>query len=134
MKGFNSSPTTVLAIDHDQVVLDQLSSTLHNAGYHCHLAKDCPAAEEMAGQITPDLIIVDMNLSGHSGLSLCERLKQQPHLADVPVMFLSATQAPDIIRRTHASGTYYYLRKPLDCVVLLQLIERVVLTPHLAGA
>ncbi|HEV3021511.1 MAG TPA: response regulator, partial [Pirellulales bacterium] len=55
----------------------------------------------------------------------CEQLKQQMGLRDAPVMYVSSTQVPDIIRRSHAAGGSYYLRKPFHASVLVQLIEKV---------
>jgi len=52
----------------------------------------------------------------------------------VPVMFLSGAQIPDIIRRSHAAGGTYYLRKPFDPEVLLELIQKALWMPHLAGS
>ena len=46
-------------------------------------------------------------------------------MKDVPMMFLSPAQAPDIIRRHDGYGGTYYLRKPCEPRVLLQLLEQV---------
>jgi hypothetical protein len=42
----------------------------------------------------------------------------------VPVMFFSGTQIPDIIRRSDSAGASYYLRKPCEAEVLLELIGK----------
>ena len=78
----------------------------------------------------PDLIICDMNLAGHSGATACEQLRSANGLDEVPLMFLSAAQSPDIIRRSNASGGTYYLRKPFDPKVLVELVEKALLVPH----
>jgi DNA-binding NarL/FixJ family response regulator len=51
-------------------------------------------------------------------------------LANVPVMFLSRLQTPDIIRRHDALGVSYYLRKPVDPGVLRELVDNVVCEPR----
>ena len=91
------------------------------------------AALEMARQIVPELIISDINLAGHSGLELCERIKAVDELREVPLMFLSGAQVPDIIRRSRAAGGVYYLRKPFDPEVLLELVEKALWMPHVAA-
>lgn len=116
---------TILAIDDDADVLARIANILESAGYCCHGAHDAESAREAARRATPDLIISDISLVGLSGLTICEQLKEQAGLCDVPVMLLSAGQVPDIIRRSHAAGGIYYLRKPFDESVLLQLIEKV---------
>ncbi len=132
MKTANSQ-ITVLAIDDEAGVLQQISGVLEGAGYRCHCAQDALSAGEAVHRAIPDLIIADLNLAGHSGLTLCEQLKRQADMAEVPVMFLSSAQVPDIIRRSHAAGGTYYVRKPFDAPVLLQLVEKVMLVPHLTA-
>ncbi|MHB8901140.1 MAG: hypothetical protein ACYC6Y_20520, partial [Thermoguttaceae bacterium] len=53
-------------------------------------------------------------------------------LKGVPVMFLSGAQIPDIIRRSHAVGGTYYLRKPFDPGVLVELVDKALWMPQLA--
>lgn len=124
----------VLAIDDDLEVLGEVAAVLSGAGYACHSSNSPEAAMEFAKDGSPDLIISDINLNGHSGLKLCERIREDPDLADVPVMFLSGAQIPDIIRRSHAAGGSYYLRKPFDPEVLLELVDKALWMPHLVGS
>jgi CheY-like chemotaxis protein len=78
----------------------------------------------------PDLIICDTHLGLQSGLELCDKIKAEPPLRDVPLMFLSASQMPDIIRRHHeAGGGAYHLRKPFDPDVLMKLVDRALWAP-----
>lgn len=133
MKALDSGRTCILAIDDDASILADLAATLSGAGYTCHCCPDASAARVMAMSMTPDLIISDINIGGHSGLELCEQLKREAGLAEVPVMFLSGAQIPDIIRRSHAAGGTYYVRKPCDPQVLLELVDKALWLPHLVG-
>src|SRR5439155_924558 len=54
-----------------------------------------------------------------------------PGMQDVPVMFISRTQLPDIVRRSHEAGAAYYLRKPIDPEVLIDLVGKALWLPHL---
>ena len=45
-------------------------------------------------------------------------------------MFLSATQIPDIIRRSHDAGGAYHVRKPFDPDVLTELVDKALWTPQ----
>ena len=128
------SSITILAIDAEATALDHLTLVLQGAGYQCVTATSADSAAIAVRRSAPELIICDVNVAGYSGLVMCEELRRHPGLADVPVMFLSANQTPDIIRRTHTAGGTYYLRKPYDPKVLLQLVERAVYVPHLSGA
>jgi CheY-like chemotaxis protein len=120
----------VLAIDDDPEVLQEVTAVMESAGYSCRCCTSGEEAITSAGLMPPDLIVCDINLHGHSGLTLCERIKEDPMLKMVPVMFLSASQIPDIIRR----GDAYYLRKPFDPDVLLELAGKAVWIPPLVNS
>jgi CheY-like chemotaxis protein len=124
----------VLLIDHEQHAMSATAAMLEAAGYHCLCSTDESSASECVGRLIPDLIISEINVAGHNGLALCERLLQGLGLPSLPVMFLSSTQIPDIIRRTHAAGGTYYLRKPCDTGVLLELIAKALWTQRLEPA
>jgi CheY-like chemotaxis protein len=130
-----SSPATesavVLVIDDDPATISGIAAVLHAAGYECYGARDQAAALAAARLLALDLIICDVNLAGESGLELCRQVRMQPGLDDVPVMFTSSSQIPDIVRRSHEAGAAYYLRKPLDPEVLLELVGKALWMPHL---
>ncbi|NQT12426.1 MAG: response regulator [Planctomycetes bacterium] len=123
----------ILVIDDEPEVLGEVASVLSSAGYSCHCCGTAEAALQAARSTTPDLIISDINLDGQNGLELCEQIKQADSLCDVPVMFLSGAQVPDIIRRSHAVGGTYYLRKPFDPDVLMELVDKALWMPHLVS-
>jgi len=126
-------PTRILVIDDQAEVVDGLTTMLAAAGYDCHSASDDHTATDLAARVHPDMILCDINLHGANGIELCEQLKQVAGLSQVPTMFLSSAQSPDIIRRAHA----YYVRKLLDPAVILKLIEQAlseISARHLAHA
>jgi CheY-like chemotaxis protein len=130
MMMLNSKPM-VLIVDDEMEVLGQVAQTLGRANYECHCCNSAEEAIEFTSENVPDLIISDINLNGFSGLRMCEQIKENPKMADVPIMFLSGAQIPDIIRRSHAVGGTYYLRKPFDPDVLLELVDKALWMPHL---
>jgi CheY-like chemotaxis protein len=134
MNQFQHEQPLVLVVDDEASVLGEVAEVLTAAGFACHCCRTATSALEKAKEQAPDLILSDINLNGESGLALCERIREEPGLEDVPVMFLSGAQIPDIIRRSHAAGGTYYLRKPFDPEVLLELIQKALWMPHLAGS
>jgi CheY-like chemotaxis protein len=124
MKDFGNQQPLVLVIDDEGAVLTKISEALSQANLACRCCATCEEALSAAQDSTPDLILCDVNLQGTSGLELCERIKRQPGLEDVPVMFLSGAQLPDVIRRSHSDGGIYCLRKPFSANVLIELIDQ----------
>lgn len=124
----------ILLVDDEVDVLDGLTTILIAAGYEVHSTGSPDGALQLLGEIQPDLIICDINLGTHNGLALCERIKRAIPSFSIPVMFLSGAQIPDVIRRAHAAGGTFYLRKPFDPQVLLELVDKALWMPHVANA
>jgi CheY-like chemotaxis protein len=130
MKPLARQPAEILVIDFDPLTLMGTAAVLDMAGYVCHCARDRQAAIKAAQTIGLDLVICDVNLGGQSGLDLCRELRRLPGMQDVPVMFVSTSQLPDIVRRSHEAGGAYYLRKPFDPSVLIELVGKALWLPH----
>ena len=126
-----SKQPLVLVVDDEQIIVDLVTDILRRNGYRCHGCLKAEEALQAATDLTVDLIISDINLDGVSGLEMCERIKRQQGCQETPVMFLSGAQIPDIIRRSHAAGGSYYLRKPFDPDVLIELVDKALWMPHL---
>jgi CheY-like chemotaxis protein len=130
MMHFDQRPATILVIDHEAEVLDRMARLLQGAHYLCLLAGDASAAFAFVNSARPDLIISEINVLGQSGVRLCEQLKQHAGMSETPLMFLSAAQTPDVIRRADTAGGTYYLRKPFDPQVVLELVDKALGMSH----
>jgi CheY-like chemotaxis protein len=131
MNTLTSDKATLLVVDSDPILLTGTAAVLHTAGYECHCARDTQAALKAARTLPLDLIICDVLLASESGLDLCKHIRKLPGCIDVPVMFVSSQQLPDIIRRSYEAGAAYYLRKPFDPEVLIELVSKALWMPHL---
>jgi DNA-binding response OmpR family regulator len=131
MNSLASGPAVILVIDSDPITMTGLAAVLGMSGYECHCARGAEAALKAARTLPLDLILCDVNLGGESGVDLCRELRAQPGLDDVPLMFMTAGQGADIARRSTEAGAAYYLRKPFDPEVLLELVGKALWMPHL---
>jgi CheY-like chemotaxis protein len=130
MSDFGSEKPLVLVVDDEREVLDEVMAVLAKASFACRCCTTSEEAMAAVQAMPPDLIVCDVNLQGESGLELCEQIKHLPGLEEVPIMFLSGAQLPDIIRRSYASGGIYCLRKPFDPDVLVELIDQAIGVPQ----
>jgi len=90
------------------------------------VAADGLAALEQARAAPPDLVISDIAMPGMDGYALCRALKDDPHLAHVPVLLLTAlTDLRDIVRSLEA-GADGFVRKPYDAAELRERVRRLV--------
>ncbi|HET6598745.1 MAG TPA: CHASE domain-containing protein, partial [Burkholderiaceae bacterium] len=71
----------------------------------------------------PDLILLDMHLPDISGLELLRHMKADPHLADIPVVMVSADALPEQIDAARQAGCAHYLTKPVNVGELLGVVD-----------
>lgn len=126
-----AASAVILLIDPDATSRASIRETLQQAGYGCHAAADANSAWQIATTVPLDIIISDVRLPTISGLEFCQDLRQQLAMEDLPVIYISVAQLPDIVRRSHDAGGAYYLRKPVDPEVLLEITSKALWLPHL---
>ena len=121
----------ILVIDDDAAAMASTAAALIAVGHRVYRADDRLAALRVARSEAIDLVICDVHVGRNTGLELSRDIRQLPGMEDVPFMFVSRTQLPDIVRRSHEAGAAYYLRKPLDPDVLTDLVGKALWMPHL---
>lgn len=104
----------ILIVDDIADNLRVLSNTLHDQGYKIRCAKNGVVALKAAAKVTPDLILLDINMPEMNGYEVCQRLKGEPNTKDIPVIFLSALD--DILDKVKAFevGGLDYITKPFQ--------------------
>lgn len=114
----------VLVIDPDPVTITAIAAMLDSAQFRVYCASNRDAALKGARQLALDLIICDEEIDDTRGESLISELRQIPDRFDVPIMYMSHRQLPDIISRNGESGASYHIRKPLEPGRLLESIDK----------
>ncbi len=117
-----ASAAVVLVIDDDPLVADLLRRTLVKDGYRVEYAENGEKGLQLAQQLRPDAITLDVMMPGMDGWQVMTRLKSDPELADIPVILLSIVND----RKTgFALGATEYLTKPLDRERLTAVLGRI---------
>jgi DNA-binding response OmpR family regulator len=130
----DSPKAVILAIDDDPATVADIVRILGAGGYTCHCCRDLDSAASQFECVSPDLVIADLALAGPNGYLLKESIRRERGYLDVPLMFLSNAQGPDIIHRQGDCGGVYYVRKPLNVLVLLELVDKALWKPELTRA
>ncbi len=115
----------ILIVDEDQKFLEEIIDMLAAAGFDCQGCMTIDAAIVAVEAQRPELILTALNVNGVSGMEIYRYVRANCDRIDLPVMFLSATQMPDIIRRRDDGHATYYLRRRLKADVLVELIDLV---------
>ena len=131
----NLSPAVILVIDANALTLTATSAVLNCQNYEVLCAQNLVAATEVCEQISLDLIVCDVTLEKeHDGYDLVQMLRKLPNIAEVPVVYVSPGQAPDVVRKPTTAGAAYHLKKPFEPKALFELIEKALWLPHLVNS
>jgi len=114
--------TTVLIVDDNADVRAYLRSLLEPT-YRVHDAGDGVEGLERARALLPDLIIADVMMPRLDGFGLSRALKEDPMLAGVPVILLTARAGVEDEVEGLETGADQYVRKPFEPSVLLAQVE-----------
>ncbi len=92
---------------------------------HLLSAKDGISGVEMARTILPDVILMDINLPGISGIQALKILQADPATSHIPVVALSANAIPRDIEKGLAAGFFLYLTKPIKVNEFMTALDTV---------
>lgn len=111
----------ILVVDDDAFILDALEELLNYSGYEViTTAKGDDVFDEIEKN-SPDLILLDIMLSGNDGRDICKLLKQNPKTKQIPVILVSAH--PAAAEAIKDAGADDIVSKPFDIHNLLSKIE-----------
>jgi CheY-like chemotaxis protein len=114
-------PAAILHVEDNQLVADAVKDTLEAEGWRVEVCADGRTAlREIEGEGHFDLLVVDCDLSGVSGLELARRARQLPHRRHTPVIMFSAS---DHAAEAHRAGVDAFLRKPEGMESLVETIS-----------
>ena len=110
----------ILVFDDDININSFVCEALNRAGFETLDAYDGYHCLELLTDYKPDLIILDINMPGPSGLEICERISK---FSNVPIFFLSSQKDKKTLNKVFTSNAIFYLNKPLKVAELLKKIE-----------
>jgi DNA-binding response OmpR family regulator len=113
----------ILIAEDERDIRDLVSFTLQFAGYQVIAAADGQEAVELAIREKPDMILMDVRMPRLSGYEACKRIKAEPDLVDVPVVFLSAKGQDSEIRLGLEAGAQEYVVKPFAPAELVEKVK-----------
>jgi CheY-like chemotaxis protein len=115
---------TLLIVDDTQVGRMLVERMLAHDGHRIISAGSGREALEIVAQLTPDAIILDINMPEMNGFELCQRIRAQENLRSTPVIFLSAQCSLEERQKGIEAGGDDFLRKPYQAEELSTLVRR----------
>lgn len=118
----NKSANKLLVVDDDSDVLDFLME-LTEGKVSVSYASDGAKALELAKLHKPDLILLDIMMPEMDGFETCRRLKSDPDIQHIPVVFLTAKNDEKTMAEGLELGAIDYITKPFDPDIVVTKIE-----------
>lgn len=119
MKTPEFSGPCVLVVDDSADTLSMLNDTLEHAGMNCLLALDAKQALSIAARMLPDIILVDAIMPNTTGFDLCQQLKHERELHDIPVIFMTGLNDADSLVKAFSVGAADFITKPINTAELV---------------
>lgn len=104
----------ILIVDDQFTIRYLVEHQLKKEGFETFMAKDGPGALEAARAHQPDLIVLDVMMPDMSGFDVLQQLKNDPDLAQIPVIFLTSLSSKEDKLRAFNLGAEDYLTKPFQ--------------------
>ena len=119
---------TILLIEDNEQNRYLATFLLEKNGYTVTSACDGPQGIEAAGRLLPHLILLDIQLPSMDGYAVAKTLRDNPELADIPIVAVTSYAMPGDREKALAAGCNGYIEKPINPETFVTEIE------HFLGA
>ncbi|MES2733044.1 MAG: response regulator [Bacteroidota bacterium] len=119
---------TILVVDDFISIRDFVCETLEKKGYATVGASNGNEAFTMLTEKSDeiDLVLTDYNMPGCTGFELLSKIKTNPSLAQIPVIFLTTEANPEKMMRAKEAGLNAWIKKPYRCETFFSQIENAI--------
>lgn len=117
------SNPTVLVIDDNEDLAENIAEILDDVGVEVRLAKDSDEALAAFDEQPWSLVLTDVRMPGRDGLELLSIIKQRS--PGTPVLVMTGYADRNTLHRAHESGALAVVNKPIDLDALLELVGRI---------
>lgn len=104
----------VLIVDDEYIGRETLQSVLEGEGYELEMAENGTQAIEKAKQLLPDVILLDVMMPGMTGFEVCQRIRSDPQIAEIPIIILTALDDRESLLNALKAGADDFISKPFD--------------------
>lgn len=114
---------SILIVDNEVANLQLLAGMLRERGYEPRPARSGKLALAAAEADPPDLILLDINMPEMSGYEVCQRIKADANLKDIPILFISASTDTIDKVKAFSNGAVDYITKPFQVEEVYARVE-----------
>jgi DNA-binding response OmpR family regulator len=114
----------IIIADDDEIIGETACDALRASGHGAGLVADGIEALRLVKARKPDLLILDCNMPGMSGMLVLRELRNTPSLYDLPVMMLTGRRSEQDVDLAMYAGADAYVKKPFDPDQLVFEVEK----------
>ena len=111
----------IFVVDDDEEILEVVQLALAIDNYHVKAVTKWEEINEVLGSFLPDLVLLDISLSGADGRDICKKLKTSAAHMHIPVILFSAN--PEMGREYKNYGAHDFIAKPFELMHLLDTVK-----------
>jgi two-component system, OmpR family, phosphate regulon response regulator PhoB len=119
-----SPEKTVLIVEDEADAAELFAEMMRVSGFRVRKTSSSTPALSMMTEEKPDIVLLDIMMPEVSGLDILRRMRQDPALANIPVVVVSAKSMPTDIRNGMEAGASTYLTKPVGFLELKEAVQR----------
>jgi DNA-binding response OmpR family regulator len=122
-KAFFNPPARVLVVDDSSLNRQFISSALKSKDFVVYLTKSGEEGLAAISEIKPEVILLDIMMPDEDGYSICGKIKANPKMANIPVIFLTAVDSINDKLRGFEIGAADFITKPFNHKELIARIR-----------
>ncbi len=114
----------LMLVEDDETLAEITAFRLELLGYGVRQVRTADETRALLKEQTPDLIILDLALSGTDGFELTNEIRNDPKTTEIPVLAFSSSADLEDVQRAYAAGVSDFLVTPYDPLVLQHKLEQ----------
>lgn len=108
----------IIVVDDNQSLGRLLDVTLSRAGYAVSVVTSGAGLQECLRTVTPDLLLLDVELGDSSGYKICAQLRKEPRTQNTPIVLMTGSGEDDAIDAAYEAGATDFIAKPFKVALL----------------
>jgi len=112
----------VLVVDDSHVLAETLGWMIELMGHDIQLAHNGADALSAGRSFRPDVVLLDIGLSGMNGYEVCQKMRADPAFKQCTIIAQTGWNTPEHLQRAKEAGFDHHLVKPIPIDVLAQLL------------
>ena len=119
------NPSRILVVDDDPTIRRFIATLLADRGYVILEAPDGEQAYQMAGEVKPDLMLLDLIMPFRDGFDVLQDLKREEITSHIPIIIMSVKNREEEIVKGFNLGAEDYVVKPFNSLELVSRVKKI---------